>query len=137
MCCYLVVVGKLACLNYAVSFSGGGFNPWQVQPVLAGYSGEDKLKAAPGPPGWGLGVGLTTHARKQQLVSETATTLCTETLGQIGNSSQTSETMKTLDENPSQEIRNSNESFIGLELPSALEHGMCAPSLKPLKQRRS
>ena len=64
MCCYLVVVGKLACLNYAVSFSGGGFSPWQVQPILAVYSGEDKLKAAPGPPGWGLGVGLTTTRRE-------------------------------------------------------------------------
>ena len=64
MCCYLFAVGKLACLNYVVSFSGGGFSPWQVQPVLAGYSGEDKLKAAPGPPGWGLGVGLTTPRRE-------------------------------------------------------------------------
>ena len=58
------MVGKLACLNYAVSVSGGGFNPWQVQTVLAGYSGEDKLKAVPGPPGWGLGVGLTTPRRE-------------------------------------------------------------------------
>ena len=64
MCCYLVVVGKLACLDYAVSYSVGGFSLWQVQPSLAGYSGEDKLKATPGPPGWGLGEGLTTPRRE-------------------------------------------------------------------------
>ena len=67
MCCYLVVVGELACLNYAVSYSGGGFSPWQDQPSLAGYGGEDKLKAAPGPPGLGLGVGLTTPHRKTKI----------------------------------------------------------------------
>ena len=35
----------------------------QVQPILAGYSGDDKIKAAPGPPGRGL-AGLTTPRRE-------------------------------------------------------------------------
>lgn len=36
----------------------------QVQPILAGYSGDDKIKAAPDSPGWGLGGGLTTPRRE-------------------------------------------------------------------------
>ena len=49
---------------------GEGLSSWQVQPNRAGYREEDKLKAAPSPPGWGL----ITPPRKQQLVTETATT---------------------------------------------------------------
>ena len=60
MCCYLVMVGQLECLSDTVSYTGGCLSPWQVQPSQAGCRGEDRLKVAPGPPGWGLGVGLTT-----------------------------------------------------------------------------
>lgn len=49
---------------------GKGLSSWQVQPNRAGCREEDRLKAAPSPAGWGL----TTPPRKQQLVTETATT---------------------------------------------------------------
>ena len=49
---------------------GKGLRSWQIEPNRAGYREEDRLKAAPSPPGWGL----ITSPRKQQLVTETATT---------------------------------------------------------------
>ena len=49
---------------------GKGLSSWQIQPNRAGYREEDRLKAAPSPPGWGL----ITPPRKQQLLTETATT---------------------------------------------------------------
>lgn len=38
--------------------------PFPVEAILAGYSGDDKIKAAPDSPGWGLGGGLTTPRRE-------------------------------------------------------------------------
>lgn len=58
MCCYLVMVGELESLCDSMSYTGRGLSSWQVQLSQAGYGGEDRLKVVPGPPGWGLGVGL-------------------------------------------------------------------------------
>ena len=54
------MVGEVESLCDSMSYTGRGLSSWQVQLSQAGYGGEDRLKVVPGPPGWGLGVGLTT-----------------------------------------------------------------------------
>ena len=44
-------------------------------PMPKGRRREARLRMAPGPPGWGLGAGLTTQSHKKENVTETATRL--------------------------------------------------------------
>lgn len=53
--------------------AGGGTHPWQVLPCRTGFRVEARRKSAPGPPGWGLGVGVTSPPCKKVVVTETLT----------------------------------------------------------------
>ena len=72
------------------------------------------LQKTSGPPGWGLGVGLTTPPLKNYQVTETAT-INSNLLGPMEISSQAPEfgTMTAPSENPSREAMNSRRSFLG------------------------
>ena len=66
------MVRRLQHLNDPQSYAGGSFIcSWQVQPSQIGLWGRGLTKHYPGPPGWGLGVGLTTPPCKKALVTET------------------------------------------------------------------
>lgn len=65
--CYLVMVGRFACLFDSQGYTSGGSYLPQVQPSRAGFRLEAGRKVAPGPPRWGLGVGLTIPPGKTSL----------------------------------------------------------------------
>ena len=101
VCCYLAVVGELVCLYDPSSYTGGASSPWQVG-------------------GWACG--QQPHPRKQMRITETVTVLPTETWGPVRNSSQTTGTMTTADESPSQEVRSPNQAFLGPQTTIRLDH---------------
>ena len=96
--CAATLVRELVCLYDHSSYTGGASSPWQVG-------------------GWACG--QQPHPRKQLRITQTVTVLPTETWGPVRNSSQTTDTMPTADESPSQEVRSPNQGF--------LEHGMSVP----------
>ena len=60
------MVRRLEHLNDPQSYAGGSFIcSWQVQPSQIGLWGRGLTKHYPGPPGWWLGVGLTTPPCKK------------------------------------------------------------------------
>jgi hypothetical protein len=71
------VVTWLTCPNELESYTSGSISYWQGHLSWAGWERRTGLRVAPSPPGWELGMGLTTPSSKRDNVENPQTMLAT------------------------------------------------------------
>jgi hypothetical protein len=72
MCLYFDVVVGLAWSKDPAGYAGGSVATGRASPARQVKGDDPDKKTHPGPPGWGLGVGLTTPSRKRTYVEKTS-----------------------------------------------------------------